>query len=317
MKKFIINILFFALFFTALSAPVAGIIYALNSNIKNGNYYSIGSDLSYIILGDSHPESAFNDSLIDGFKNIAQGGEAYFYTYYKIKKIINSNSNIKTVFIDISTSQLSTAVNEWIWGDDQILRQYPKYSPIIDYNGFILLLSHNSSAVLKSQSVSLKNNIKFIREKGNKNFIEEMDWGGYVSLIRDKTDSLINAIPLNNIVDKFVVSSVNLEYLIKTITFCKKNGVKVFLIRSPLHARYSGLAHEKQFNAILRDKFAAIEFLDFRDYPLQNSEFGDLEHLNYLGAKRFSIFFNKLIKAGLLENERKQEVIGQAIDLLR
>jgi hypothetical protein len=37
----------------------------------------------YLVLGHSQPEHAFNDSIIDGLKNLAEGGESYFWTYHK------------------------------------------------------------------------------------------------------------------------------------------------------------------------------------------------------------------------------------------
>jgi hypothetical protein len=52
-------------------------------------------------------------------------------------------------------------------------------------------------------------------------------------------------------------------------------------------------------------------FLDFADFPILNSEFGDLEHLNYRGAAKFSIWFNKLIESGLLQEPNKQLLINK------
>ena len=51
------------------------------------------------------------------------------------------------------------------------------------------------------------------------------------------------------------------------------------------------------------------EFLDFKEYPLTNSEFADLVHLNYNGAKIFSIWFNELLEKGILTKENKQQII--------
>ena len=65
---------------------------------------------------------------------------------------------------------------------------------------------------------------------------------------------------------------------------------------------------------ILSTRFADIEFLDFAKYPLQNSEFGDFDHLNYRGARKFSIWFNQLIDDGLLERTDKQSFINERIE---
>ena len=46
-----------------------------------------------------------------------------------------------------------------------------------------------------------------------------------------------------------------------------------------------------------------------------NSEFGDLEHLNYKGAIVFSNWFSNLLKSGVLEKRNKQEFINAKIKI--
>ena len=50
-----------------------------------------------IVVGHSHPECAYNDSLIPSLKNLANSGESYFYTLQKLKKIVPANPQIKTI----------------------------------------------------------------------------------------------------------------------------------------------------------------------------------------------------------------------------
>ena len=97
------------------------------------------------------------------------------------------------------------------------------------------------------------------------------------------------------------------------IQACNRNGVRVYLIRSPLHPKYEGLQNETIYQEILHNELQPAELLDFRNYPLSNSEFGDLEHANYKGAKKYSLFINKLLKAGLLEKPAKQKFIDEQI----
>ncbi|MBQ0740337.1 hypothetical protein J9332_39270, partial [Aquimarina celericrescens] len=52
-----------------------------------------------------------------------------------------------------------------------------------------------------------------------------------------------------------------------------------------------------------------IEYLDFSNFPLSNSKYGDLGHLNYKGAKIFSEWFASLLLNELLEKENKQDYI--------
>ena len=47
---------------------------------------------------------------------------------------------------------------------------------------------------------------------------------------------------------------------------------------------------------IIKNKFNDIKFIDMKNFPLKNHEFADLEHLNKLGAKKYSTYFNKLLE---------------------
>jgi len=67
----------------------------------------------------------------------------------------------------------------------------------------------------------------------------------------------------------------------------------------------------------MEQKFKDVDFLDFNNFPLNNEEFGDFEHLNYKGAKRFSLWFNELLEKGLLSMENKSEFIISEMEQVR
>ena len=86
MKKFITR---FFLFLLLVAVVIAALILSVNKMIDRGPYFSISPNATSIVLGHSHPECAFNDSLIDNCKNLAQSAESYFFTYNKLKKELN------------------------------------------------------------------------------------------------------------------------------------------------------------------------------------------------------------------------------------
>jgi hypothetical protein len=312
MKGFIRNtiiFLFFSIFFTFL------LIFISAKIIDEGDYFKINKDIKCIVIGHSHPECALNDSLIFGLKNFAESGDSYFYTYIKTKKILETNNQIKTVFIEFSNNQIEKSMDNKIWGDKYLSYKYPKYSSFMNINDLLFLSTKNLNLILNKQSTAFKKNIHFILKK-NTTYIEYADWGGYLYLIRDKTDSLVNLTLKDTIVKDYIpeLSEKNLLYLTKTIEICDKFGVNVYFIRCPLHQKYSALSYENEFQKILKTKYNNIEFLDFKDFPLENSEFGDLEHLNYKGARKFSLFFNQLLDLNILNYTNKQELINEEIE---
>ena len=65
-----------------------GINFTLNSYTRSKSQFDLKKQPKSIVVGHSHPECAFNDSLIQEFKNFSSSGESYFYTYPKLKNII-------------------------------------------------------------------------------------------------------------------------------------------------------------------------------------------------------------------------------------
>lgn len=283
---------------------ISGYIVAKSSNFK------LDSNPKYIVVGHSHPECAFNDSLIFDFQNISQSGESYFYNYLKTKKIIEQNPSIKVVFIEYTNNQINETMNNWIWGTKYMNRGYTKYSPFMSLTDKRMLFYNNHSDYLNSYSLSVKNNLERVF-KNDYSYSKKI--GGYRDLKRDKTDSLVaNKVPykIKSITN---ISEANLFYLSSLIEFCKEKELDVILIRSPLHKYYSGYLNEIKYKEILNKKYSNIDYIDFSNFPLTNSEFGDLEHLNHKGAKVFSIWFDKLLKDDLLEKKDKESYINEMI----
>jgi hypothetical protein len=312
MKKFILN---FIIFTSLLLIITYSSILLVNEKINRSASFKLSKPSKNIILGHSHPECAFNDSLISNFSNCAQSGESYFYTYFKLKKIIEQNKNIKVVFIEFSNKQVDFEMNNWIWGDMFMSYYFSMYSPFMNLSDNWLLFKNNNSEFIKDLSFSLKNNFSTIVKN---DFEYTKRTGGYLYLKKSKTDSLITCLkksPFEKI--KYVKHSLSsIEYLNKIIEYCKRNSIKVYLIRSPLHNKCEEYMSEYYFDQFRLLHYSNEEFLDFSKFPLLNSEFADLEHLNYRGARKFSFWFNQLIKQGLLNHNNKQQIINQKIKLL-
>ena len=308
MRKFIKLIVFFsATLFTFIFLLIKISDYVVEKNAD----YKLNTNVKYLVFGHSHPECAFNDSLIMNFKNVSESGESYFYTYFKAKEIIKQNPSIERVFIEFTNNQITESMNEWIWGETHMSIRYPKYSPFMNFTDKMVLAKNNLSGYFNSTSVSLKKNTSRVLTK-NFNFSNSI--GGYRYLERDKTDSLISIMKLNTFEEKNIpLSDINLRYLLKLVKFCEDQGKTVTLIRSPQHEKYAGFSNENTYQEIRNNLFSSIEYLDFSKFPLNNSEYGDLEHLNYKGAKEFSIWFNNLLKKNILNKENKQSMIDEEI----
>ena len=308
MRQFIkLNITFLIILFTLIFVAVESFEYIISQKSN----FKLNINTKYLVLGHSHSECAFNDSLIGNFKNISESGESYFYTYFKTKKIIEQNPSIETVFIEFTNDQITESMNNRIWKENYMDYRYPKYSPFMNFTDKMVLVKNNLYGYLNSTSLSLKENLGRVI---NQNYSYTNSIGGYLYLERDKTDSLVNTINENSSLLEFdEVSEYNLKYLSKTIDLCEEQGKRVILVRSPQHPKYPGYSNENIYQEIRNNLFPSIEYLDFSKFPLANSEFGDLEHVNHKGAKVFSRWFARLLTMDILENSNKQEFINGEI----
>lgn len=264
-----------------------------------------------VIFGHSHAECAYNDSLISNFKNLSSSGESYFYTFAKVKKVIAQNPQIKTVLIEFSNNQVSKRMDEWIWGDDFMLEKYQIYAPFLALQEHKFLFTHNYKGYINSLSFALKKQIFTILTN---NYAYTDIVGGYLYNKVNKVDSLIAVQKSSvNTATYSEISDENIKCLREIIDFCHQNHKQVFLIRTPTHRAYQTLKNEATFQHIRHKYFDSIPFLDLAGFPINNAEFADLEHLNYYGARKYSIWFGSLLNAGLLSQTNMQQFINERL----
>lgn len=275
---------------------------------KNADF-RISSKPKYIILGHSHPECAYNDSLIQNFQNLAKSSESYYYNFFKLKKVLEQNKEIECVFIEYTNNQIKLEMNNWIWDNKHISNLYPKYSSFMTFKDQYILFKNNPKGFLNAFSSSSRLKLSIVLS-GNYDYTNKI--GGYNYLERNKTDSLLKKIiaqKKTNSNSKLFqakdISELNLVYLEKMISLVKKFNKKVILIRTPLHKNYNGFDNEFIYKKILNDRFRDIQYMDLSNFKVENSEFGDLAHLNHYGANKFSIYFDILLEKGVIHKQKK------------
>lgn len=271
--------------------------------------FKIASAPRFIVAGNSHPECAFNDSLIPNFKNVAQSGEAYFYTYVKLKQVLEQNPSIETVFVEFSNDQVNKSTDRWIWDSEYMDYRYKQYSSFLELYDNWLLATHNPLGYLNTLSVALKQKVERISKK---DFAFYLQLGGYKYLERYKTDSLLLVLEETpRQPEQFSLSKYNIRYLIRIIRLCEERKRKVVIIRSPQHEKCRYFSNEVYYQEIRKKLFPHVDYIDFTNFPISNHEFGDFEHLNHIGARRFSIWFATRLEKYLLNGENPEVFITQ------
>ncbi len=311
MKKFLklvftYSLILFSLLF--LFEIVTANVIVSNSDFK------ISSNPKYLIIGHSHAAQTYNDSLIDNLTNLAESGEAYFYTYHKIKEVISKNHSISTVFVEFSNNNIDKKMDNWTWGETDMSYRFQKFASLIDVKDKLFLLTKSPIVYLKSLVVISKERVEKI---WSGQLVFDKILGGYNNSVTDDkgidNDKVIEIENIPEDLNNYEISKVSISYLHKIIDFLDENDINVILIRSPQRADYAFWSNEQEFKRILKQEFGSSEFIDFSKFPLNNDEFLDAAHLNFKGAERFSIWFDEMLKSGML-NPGNRSDLNKAIN---
>jgi hypothetical protein len=238
--------------------------------------------------------------LITTTKNLASSGEAYYYNYFKLKKVLEENEKPKAVFIEYTNNQLAEEMNDWIWDNKHISQKFVLLSPFIPITETLPLIENNFSGFLNGMALSLKSNFYSVLKNENRN---TQQFGGYRVLTNKLTELALNTPRKLNKPSGDDLSQTNLKYLDKMIELCQSLDIKVILIRSPQHKKIQNFKNEKSYQEIRNTRFKELSYLDFKTYPIVDSLFADYSHLNQYGATKISRVLDSLIKTGSLDKQ--------------
>jgi hypothetical protein len=288
-------------FLALILLTLAGFEWTTSELIVNKSSFKLEDNPSYIVLGHSQPEHAFNDSLIDGLKNLAAGGESYFWTYHKSKLVIKQNKSIKTVFINFTNNNIEKKRDAWTWDCYYMSSRLDRLAPLISFQDKLKLAYYNPSCFVKTMAFKLKERFDNLSHQ-NLVFTEKL--GGYritprklKELNSPLTKEELRLQQLNLFEPQNAkVSEHNLFYLDKLIELCYNEGKNVILFRLPQQENYEFWKNESQFQNVKNQRYKNLPFLDFSVFPMDDQDFRDASHMSYKGASRFSIWLNQLLK---------------------
>jgi len=294
MKLFLKKSLFFLLIGTLLVFLFFPINFIYNKRVEK---LTLGGNISTLICGDSHPMCALDDKIIPDSINISLSAECYYYTYYRLKKILNNDNDLKYILLGLSFSNFGENRDNRIYKTEEIKNMYPKYFLILENREKLDLLKKNPNGLLKSTPYILKSAITTFF-KPNK-YANYPFWGCFhdsknTNLSDENIKAAINRHYYNNNFDLLQgFSALQLEYLLKIIDLCNKNNIRLYLINTPISNEYFSKIPEKFINhyysIVKKLKFSKnIRILDYHNYQLPQNCFGDADHLNSNGAKIFS-----------------------------
>jgi len=281
----------------------------------DGNVLKFGREVTTLVVGDSHPMSSLNPSIIKGAINVSLDSENYFFTYYKIKHILSKNPQIRNLILGLSYHNISRSYEEiHLFSEDKLKDALDTYYLLLDDDGKNIIRSYNSAFIENYIKYDLGVPVKYYK---NDLFIKtvcnmKMNKGDYLFLgnYYGSKNSNLNTEQICNKIEKYFyidgkyggTSKLMVNYLVKIIELCRNNGISIYLYNSPLHSLYKEripLSSVNDYDALinsLKNKYSDVVYIDYSDIYLENKCFGDGDHVNSCGAEFASIGINNLLK---------------------
>ena len=266
-----------------------------------GNYWLIKltpinfpSKKNILVLGDSAPECAINDKIFKKSVNFSAPAESYYYSYLKLKKILETKQAVDTVLLSFSPHNIFD--NTWFASQSNIQHNFCRYYPFMSRNDFRFLLeSHPKSVIYSLRPIALQFLKNIFRRVLGDNVLQI---GGFTSLDLDRLEDALQSLKAGKAIKDFRLpkdlypTNVEIVYLNKILQLCNEKQVKLILINLP--KRVELLRHKRygmeEFQKVYNTEFSQLDYFDFSSFSMEDEMYADLLHLNKKGSSYFSNF---------------------------
>jgi len=266
-----------------------------------GNYWLIkstpinfSSKKNILFLGDSAPECAINDKIFKRSVNFSAPAESYYYSYLKLKKILETKQVIDTIFLSFSPHNIFD--NNWFASQSNIQHNFCRYYPFMNIYDFRFLLESHPKSVIYSLRPIVLQFLKNIFRKITGDHVLQL--GGFTSLDLDRLEDALQSLKDGKAIKDFRLpkdlypTNVEIVYINKILQLCNEKQVKLILINLPKrvellrHKRYGVEEFQKAYNT----EFSQLDYFDFSSMSMEDEMYADLLHLNKEGSSYFSNF---------------------------
>lgn len=291
MKHFLLK---FSLFFFVFVLFIFSINRWADYYVRNNRFYKLNDSVTGIIIGHSHAEGAYIDSLLPNTVNMAQSGESYFYSYIKLRKLLEANNNIRRVMIEVTNNNLEKEMDEWTFGEMYVRYRYQKYAHLLHPEELRLLFSKNPLAVTDAVAVTVKNNLDY-RRVVSMPYYTYTDWGGFKKWEKSKIDSFLQLQkeqqqikPAVTAIPVFKESVYNLRFLDSMVALCRRYQKQVLFLRAPQYPSPHNAFADSIYFKTLSARYATIPLINLGNMQLPDEEYLDFQHVNFKGAIKVS-----------------------------
>ncbi len=286
MKRLIQICLFFVL-------PISVILLLLFtfSSTQNSWYVPVlPSHKTTLIVGNSHPECAIIERMEDPYINLGKSGECFYYSVRKAEWLLNSNPQIKQVWIEMAPNQFMPHMAQWINDSEYQQRALLSFPFLMDSQWELATWKKDPVASLQTKLVQMRRFWSAVIAPDWETDRSVLKWGMYREL-NGRSAKFTNPEEEGG-----QVIQPDRDNWMALENFCKnleKRGVQVFAFQCPEYRKLDNFGSIQAYCKSQRlpiKHYLEIEF-DVNDSTL----FYDASHLNQKGAKQFSQQFRELL----------------------
>jgi len=300
----------FALFLTAI-VSIANKRLVLDL-IYDPQIFKLDSTTHVLLIGASDIEFSLNPKLIKNSYNVARPAENFFYNYYKLKFILESNPQINTIIIGFGYPSLSQASAQDINGANAS-QFYDRYFMLLDAEGRTFASGFNKDYLINLAKFHYGVPLEFYKHIelfgrilfNNHNINLYPFWGGFqkdLEFFKKNAEKILGSpirrhYYINNILAE--KSDVLINYLEKIVLLCKERNIRLVLLKTPLKKAYRNEIppyHLKLNSKVLervKSLNSGIESYDYLSFFTDDAYFLDWDHLNKKGADIFTARLNR------------------------
>ncbi|MCQ2256423.1 MAG: hypothetical protein MJZ41_00345 [Bacteroidaceae bacterium] len=234
-----------------------------------------------LVLGNSRVQYGFDDRLVPETWNSAVNADNYNVIYWRLRMLHLRNPQLQRVMVICDQTQV---FNYFKNIPDKI---HPYYWDVMTPEDWLGLLAHDSGALLNPLHylkviIPLKSLVSSIS-------YNELGIGGYTRLVRDKLDedeSLRDESNQRRTIPQ--IHEYNVSYLRKIVAYCDVNNLELIFFNMPSYPTKSIVDGNKSLHIYVENNYPNVPFMDYELLQLPDSCFGDVNHLNYRGARVIS-----------------------------
>ncbi len=279
-----VGLLFAALFFVSALSWVL---------VQYSGVFTLDPQINVLVLGDSHTKYAIDDQLIPGLVNLSKDADSYFYTFLKLRKILDDNPHVDTVLLSFATQNMDESIDTmWFLDKDHLGDRLKFYYPLLSLRDIGFLIQHAPIELITNSFTQVLTPLYFI-SKGLSIY------GGYAPLDHNRLrEELQKKTGQSEPRLDWPESQIEIKYLNHIYQYCRQRKIELILIHTPIH---SAARHDmEKLYQVYHRYFADIPFLDFNNMKLTDDCYGDLYHLTPKGAEIFSLLIANERLGGLL-----------------